>query len=556
MSCAIVGRVALICLAVAAGTASAAGGIFDGCKVMEDKPGEERIHCGDEFRATTSVEQPVSASEALIDLMIRSLKEDRKAPSTVERTERVVGGVKRRGLHYVNTPQQGGIQGVFLLVPASAGKVRLIGCEEPAPRRCDAALEALLHGSPAANQAAPQEDGFAGRPLKTEGCRAPQPRRLECEATQMHWEYPTKDDPQGIDWLYEPMRKAFAQQGTVTELPVARADRRRDRRVPPAVGRAAGRTDGQRAARHRHRARAARLRAVQLDHQPRWRPLAEPLRSGLSLRSLTVRGVEQAEFLAAPVGCFVAGRRWLVWCADERLCGAVVWGQVEEEDVQILVGMMGIAAHLAPSFQVLTDIRLVEKVDPAAFGLYAELLVERVRELGARVAGHAVVRPGGVVGSAAAGLHVLVGGVPFPLQFFTDLDAALRWLGGEERLALGGELAEQVAAARRNLRRAAASARADRRGARRQPARGGAAAGAVAAHAAARAARRRHVVPRRGRGAAGARRPAVAPRRTGQISAIALEVGCASLQHFSTLFRKATGETPSQWRARRRSGAI
>jgi AraC-like DNA-binding protein len=35
-----------------------------------------------------------------------------------------------------------------------------------------------------------------------------------------------------------------------------------------------------------------------------------------------------------------------------------------------------------------------------------------------------------------------------------------------------------------------------------------------------------------------------------KLTAIALEVGCSSLQHFSTLFRKATGETPSAWRAR------
>jgi AraC-like DNA-binding protein len=32
------------------------------------------------------------------------------------------------------------------------------------------------------------------------------------------------------------------------------------------------------------------------------------------------------------------------------------------------------------------------------------------------------------------------------------------------------------------------------------------------------------------------------------LSQIALDVGCRSLQHFSTLFRRMTGETPSQWR--------
>ena len=40
-----------------------------------------------------------------------------------------------------------------------------------------------------------------------------------------------------------------------------------------------------------------------------------------------------------------------------------------------------------------------------------------------------------------------------------------------------------------------------------------------------------------------------------KITVIALEVGCATLQHFSALFRRMTGETPSEWRARQRSVA-
>ena len=37
-----------------------------------------------------------------------------------------------------------------------------------------------------------------------------------------------------------------------------------------------------------------------------------------------------------------------------------------------------------------------------------------------------------------------------------------------------------------------------------------------------------------------------------KLTAVAVEVGCASLQHFSSLFRKMTGESPSAWRARHR----
>jgi transcriptional regulator GlxA family with amidase domain len=34
------------------------------------------------------------------------------------------------------------------------------------------------------------------------------------------------------------------------------------------------------------------------------------------------------------------------------------------------------------------------------------------------------------------------------------------------------------------------------------------------------------------------------------LTEIALEVGCSSLQHFSGLFRRFTGESPSAWRDR------
>jgi AraC family transcriptional regulator len=35
------------------------------------------------------------------------------------------------------------------------------------------------------------------------------------------------------------------------------------------------------------------------------------------------------------------------------------------------------------------------------------------------------------------------------------------------------------------------------------------------------------------------------------IARVASEVGCKSLSHFSALFRRLTGETPSDWRRRR-----
>jgi AraC-like DNA-binding protein len=39
------------------------------------------------------------------------------------------------------------------------------------------------------------------------------------------------------------------------------------------------------------------------------------------------------------------------------------------------------------------------------------------------------------------------------------------------------------------------------------------------------------------------------------LSSVAFEVGCASLQHLSSLFRKVTGKTPSEWRREQESSS-
>jgi AraC-like DNA-binding protein len=39
------------------------------------------------------------------------------------------------------------------------------------------------------------------------------------------------------------------------------------------------------------------------------------------------------------------------------------------------------------------------------------------------------------------------------------------------------------------------------------------------------------------------------------LTTIALEVGCASLQHFSALFRRLAGQSPSAWRQSQRAAS-
>jgi AraC-like DNA-binding protein len=259
-----------------------------------------------------------------------------------------------------------------------------------------------------------------------------------------------------------------------------------------------------------------------------------------------------AAFVRDPVGRCIAGRTWLYFYADEAFCGFVVWGKPTREDlvrlVLVLKVELGKPAHVA-----LVDARRVEDAEPRGFRVLERYVREHHDALGEAVERLAIVRPDGLLGAVTAGFFG-VAPQPYPVKVFDDRAAAVRWLGIRDADGVLAALAreeERAAGEPPVLRdvRALVEARLDR----------------AALDDVARAMGLSARTLQRKLGEHGATfqalvnetRVRVAKRllREGDASltAIAGEVGCASLASFSALFRRATGQTPSAFRAASRA---
>jgi AraC-like DNA-binding protein len=173
-------------------------------------------------------------------------------------------------------------------------------------------------------------------------------------------------------------------------------------------------------------------------------------------------------------------------------------------------------------------------------------------KLSERVTRLAMVRPSGIEGAVVAGFFRVLD-PPYPVAVFEAAPEALEWLG-EAPAGLAAELDRLVGEAR-GLAPTVGALRAwlaPRRSAGIEEA---CAALGLSARTLQRRLREGGTSWQREVQAA---RIADAERRMldtdDPLTAIALDAGFASLQHFSGLFRKARGASPSSWRAQRRRG--
>ena len=260
------------------------------------------------------------------------------------------------------------------------------------------------------------------------------------------------------------------------------------------------------------------------------------------------------EYRAAPVGRFVTGRGFLHFFAARDFCGLVLWGRPDEDDVRAMCGAIDaeLPEHSAPHASIV-DARRLTGVDPTAFELLVDYFRCRSVALGDNNFAHALVRPLGVPGAVVAGFwDVAPARHPDRVRVFEDAAQALEWLGRRDMTAAdldalhaGATTAPRALQALRD-QLAARPARARLAEVARQLGMSGR---ALQEHLkAAGTTYRDEVAAARVRAA-----QALMVETDRKLGAIALDVGCASLQHFSTLFRKATGEAPSAWRSRARA---
>lgn len=258
----------------------------------------------------------------------------------------------------------------------------------------------------------------------------------------------------------------------------------------------------------------------------------------MSLRPLTA-----AEFQAKPAGGYVAGTHWLYFAlGDEPLYGYALWGKPSAEDMTALVALMD--RELArPPHEALVDLRDLENATPEAFDVLAQWTVKNAAALAKGVQHTAIVRPSGVLGAVVSGFFEM-SSRPFPVSFWPSVEDALTHLKRDPSAA------KQLAAARAEVSGEPALLRALR--------------GQPDIDAAARnlglstrtlqrrlgelgttfeKELRRHKVERAARLLADTDAP---------ITAIAIDVGFATAQHFATAFQEQFGETPTAWRQRER----
>jgi AraC-like DNA-binding protein len=255
------------------------------------------------------------------------------------------------------------------------------------------------------------------------------------------------------------------------------------------------------------------------------------------------------DYTGDPTGAYLVQPRGLVFCARRTLWGFALWGRPTEADIRRLVPLLALELTAAPHGS-LVDVRRLEAGDPRAFAVLTKYLRTNWAAFAKQVTRLALVRPAGLLGATVAGFYQ-VAGAPYPVRVFDDLERATTWLRARElatvleTAAAGASgMSPLVIALRRWLD------------------------GHVAGASLGRAARAVGRAPRslqrdlEGAGSSFQRELDAARMRIAKqllaetdspLTEIAYDIGCASPQHFSTLFRRVEGTTPTAWRRSPRS---
>jgi AraC-like DNA-binding protein len=259
---------------------------------------------------------------------------------------------------------------------------------------------------------------------------------------------------------------------------------------------------------------------------------------------------DEDDYRADPRGAYLVLPRALVFCARPALWGFALWGRPNGRDARALVSLLAIelGATIAPHSSIV-DVSRLEAADPRLFATLARYLVDNFPQLGRQVTRLALIRPPGVLGATAAGFYQVTG-APYPVRVFGDLAAAGTWLRArsvtrevtavvDEASRMTAVVVELRAWLDRHLQDADLP-----RAARRL---------AHAPRSLQRALADAGTTFQRELDTARVRRAKqLLSDSESALTEIAYDVGCASPQHFSTLFRRVAGVTPSVWRTQAR----
>jgi AraC-like DNA-binding protein len=260
------------------------------------------------------------------------------------------------------------------------------------------------------------------------------------------------------------------------------------------------------------------------------------------------------EFMHAPVGRYVAGRSYVVWVNSPSLAGSAYFGRPDERDFPDILRLARLPEHpaLVEGFDVVVDCGELEMLATPAFSVLLSYFRD-VAILAKKPGQVSIVRPAGIAGTLVAGLfHDNV--VPvFRSALFADRAEAFAWLGradvGEARARIDDLMVE--------LRGAPPPLCALRDLLAENPTRATLMTSARMLGLSERSLSRRlgelgtsfRLEVQRARLRAA---EALLVDTDLKLDTIASRVGFASRAHFSDFFHRATGETPSDFRIRRR----
>lgn len=260
------------------------------------------------------------------------------------------------------------------------------------------------------------------------------------------------------------------------------------------------------------------------------------------------------EMARRPVGRFTLHGNIAHFCVGPRLWGLLLWGRTTSADMATAVRSLALElSPVAEPHDSLVDVGRVSSLEPGAFDILGEYVRTHFDGLAQRVVRLALVRPhAGLTGAVVAGFFDVVA-PPYTVRHFGDTREALAWLELDDADATRDALAEVVAIASQTpalLTAATAAMRVDL-------------AGATAEDVARRLGMSERTLQRRladhestfHKLLGDARiRAAQEQMLDGDdpLNAIAISAGFSSIQHFSTSFRRAIGESPSSWRRRQR----
>jgi AraC-like DNA-binding protein len=231
---------------------------------------------------------------------------------------------------------------------------------------------------------------------------------------------------------------------------------------------------------------------------------------------------------------------------DGRLHVTLLFGRPPPDAARELVAILDAHDFVTPRIS-LFDASAVDAIEPESFAIVTEYQNRRRADLSKCVQRQAIVTPRGMPGAIITGYRAVFD-FSYPVEFFTERAPALEFLERIDALAAVDEIAASssrpLLVRLRNLLATSLSI--------------------VLAEAARQLGVSERSLQRylqtegtsfldEVQTARIAAAKLLLSETDRKLTAIATDVGCASLQSFSTMFRRVTGETPSEFRARTRT---